>query len=96
MPDTRMIGVITYPNSPDYRPDVDGLTPAQVSERTAESYCVVHGIPQASIINIVQAADLAESGVPSLIMRELTEFSLLAFLMGCHTLCLCLALKCPP
>lgn len=81
-----MIGVLTYPNSPDYRPDVDSLTPVQVSERTVvSSPGSVHGIPQASVIDIVQAIDLAESGVPSLIMRDLSEFSSLAFLAGCHT-----------
>lgn len=42
-------------------------------------------IPQASVIDIVQAVDLAESGVPSLIMRDLSEFSSLAFLAGFHT-----------
>ena len=79
-----MIGVLTYPNSPDYRPDMDGLTLVKVSERTAVSSLGIHGIPQASIIDIVQAIDLAESGIPSLIMRDLSEFSLLAFLAGCH------------
>lgn len=42
------------------------------------------GIPQASIIDIVQDIDLAESGMPSLIMRDLSEFSALAFLVGFH------------
>jgi hypothetical protein len=27
----RYTGVLTYPHSPDYRPDIDGLTPVQVS-----------------------------------------------------------------
>jgi len=63
---------------------VDGLTPVQVSERTAVSFGI-HGILQASVIDIVRAIDLAESGVPSLIMRDLAEFSSLAFLAGCHT-----------
>jgi hypothetical protein len=40
---------------------------------------------QASVMEIVQDIDLAESGVPSLIMRDLAEFSSLAFLAGFHT-----------
>jgi hypothetical protein len=28
-------GVLTYPNSTDYRPDVDGLSPVQVGEFSA-------------------------------------------------------------
>ena len=28
------LGVLTYPNSPNYRPDVDGLTPVQVQWHT--------------------------------------------------------------
>ena len=84
-PDVWMIGVLTYPNSPDYRPDVDGLTPVQASERTTVPLLRSDdGILQASVIDIVQAIDLAESGVPSLIMRDLAEFSSLAFLAGCH------------
>lgn len=45
----------------------------------------IYWTPQASVIDIVQAIDLAESGVPSLIMRDLAEFSSLAFLAGYHT-----------
>lgn len=37
---------------------------------------------QASVIDIVQAVDLGEAGVPSLVMRDLSEFSSLAFLAG--------------
>ncbi|KAF8129901.1 hypothetical protein EV363DRAFT_1399707 [Boletus edulis] len=40
---------------------------------------------QASVIDIVQTIDLTEFGVPSLIMRDLAEFSSLAFLAGFHT-----------
>lgn len=32
--DMCVVGVLTYPSSPDYRPDVDSLTPVQVSGRT--------------------------------------------------------------
>lgn len=78
-------GVLTYPNSPDYRPDIDSLTPVQVSEKTGGVVTDIHGKLQASVIDIVQAVDLAESGVPSLIMRDLAEFSSLAFLAGFHT-----------
>ncbi|KAG9312399.1 guanine nucleotide exchange factor in Golgi transport N-terminal-domain-containing protein [Chiua virens] len=62
-------GVLMYPNSPDYRPDVDALTPVQ-----------------ASVIDIVQSIDLAEAGVPSLIMRDLSEFSALALLVGLNAM----------
>ncbi|KIK97811.1 hypothetical protein PAXRUDRAFT_824529 [Paxillus rubicundulus Ve08.2h10] len=61
-------GVLTYPNSPDYRPDVDSLTPVQ-----------------ASVIDVIHDVDLSGSGVPSLVMRDLSEFSTLPFLAGFHT-----------
>lgn len=44
----------------------------------------VHATLQASVIDIVQTIDLAESGVPSLVMRDLAEFNSLAFLAGFH------------
>lgn len=44
----------------------------------------IHGVLQASVIDIIQAIDLAESGAPSLVMRDLSEFSSLAFLAGFH------------
>ncbi|KAF9233451.1 guanine nucleotide exchange factor in Golgi transport N-terminal-domain-containing protein [Melanogaster broomeanus] len=59
---------LTYPNSPDYRPDVDALTPVQ-----------------ASVIDAIQDVDLAGSGVPSLVMRDLSEYCTLPFLAGFHT-----------
>ncbi|KAH7886558.1 hypothetical protein F5I97DRAFT_1868110 [Phlebopus sp. FC_14] len=60
-------GVITYPNSPDYRPDIDGLTPVQ-----------------ASVVDAIGDVDLTAPGVASLVMRDLAEFSTLAFLAGFH------------
>ncbi|KAF9222197.1 hypothetical protein BS17DRAFT_195192 [Gyrodon lividus] len=61
-------GVLTYPNSPEYRPDVDALTPVQ-----------------ASVIDAICDVDLSGSDVPSLVMRDLSEFSTLPFLAGFHT-----------
>ncbi|KAG2129622.1 hypothetical protein DEU56DRAFT_741289 [Suillus clintonianus] len=60
-------GVLTYPNSTDYRPDVDGLTPVQVV-----------------VLDAIADIDLAASGVPSLIIRDLSEFSTLPFLAAFH------------
>lgn len=36
--DVGTVGVLTYPHSPDYRPDVDTLTPVQVSENGPMSF----------------------------------------------------------
>ncbi|KIK34917.1 hypothetical protein CY34DRAFT_812567 [Suillus luteus UH-Slu-Lm8-n1] len=60
-------GVLTYPNSTDYRPDVDGLSPVQVV-----------------VLDAIADINLTESGVPSLILRDLSEFSTLAFLAAFH------------
>ncbi|KAG0693466.1 hypothetical protein DFH29DRAFT_395623 [Suillus ampliporus] len=60
-------GVLTYTNSTDYRPDVDGLTPVQ-----------------AIILDAIADINLAASGVPSLIIRDLSEFSTLPFLAAFH------------
>ncbi|OJA16091.1 hypothetical protein AZE42_05645 [Rhizopogon vesiculosus] len=56
-------GVLTYPHSPDYRPDVDGLTPVQVV-----------------VLDAIADINLKASGVPSLIVRDLSEFITLPFL----------------
>lgn len=60
-------GVLTYPNSTDYRPDVDGLSPVQVV-----------------VLDAIADINLTESGVPPLILRDLSEFSTLAFLAAFH------------
>ncbi|KAG1719544.1 uncharacterized protein EDB91DRAFT_1240566 [Suillus paluster] len=60
-------GVLTYPNSMDYRPDVDGLTPVQVV-----------------VLDAIADINLAASGVPSLIIRDLSEFTTLPFLAAFH------------
>ncbi|KAG1868360.1 hypothetical protein DFJ58DRAFT_698074 [Suillus subalutaceus] len=60
-------GVLTYPNSTDYRPDVDGLSPVQVV-----------------VLDAIADIKLTGSGVPSLILRDLSEFSTLAFLAAFH------------
>ncbi|TCD65014.1 hypothetical protein EIP91_003335 [Steccherinum ochraceum] len=53
-------GILTYPDSPDFRPDIDALNPAVVME-------AIDGI------------DLSGDGVPSLILRDLSEYATLAF-----------------
>ncbi|KAG9118878.1 hypothetical protein FRC07_006393, partial [Ceratobasidium sp. 392] len=55
--------VIMYSNSPDYRPDVDGLTPVQ-----------------SVVMDAVLEFKLEFSGVPSLVLTDLSEFATLAFL----------------
>ncbi|KAF9530793.1 hypothetical protein CPB83DRAFT_850328 [Crepidotus variabilis] len=64
---TRLVailrGVLTYPHSPDYRPDVDGLPPVQ-----------------AIVLSTIQDIDLSIPGSPSLILRDLSYYSTLAFL----------------
>ncbi|KAI6140148.1 hypothetical protein BKA82DRAFT_4216431 [Pisolithus tinctorius] len=60
-------GVMTYSDSPDYRPDVDGLTPLQ-----------------ASILETAESIELTASGVPSLVIRDLSEYITLPFLAAFH------------
>ncbi|KAG0696480.1 hypothetical protein DFH29DRAFT_1025466 [Suillus ampliporus] len=72
-------GVLTYPNSTDYRPDVDGLTPVQVI-----------------VLDAIADINLTASGVPSLIIRDLSEFSTLPFLAAFHVPVLSLASPATP
>ncbi|KAI6043590.1 hypothetical protein EDC04DRAFT_668532 [Pisolithus marmoratus] len=60
-------GVMTYSDSPDYRPDIDGLTPLQ-----------------ASILETVESIELTAPGVPSLVIRDLSEYVTLPFLAAFH------------
>ncbi|KAG2035480.1 hypothetical protein BDR03DRAFT_1001030 [Suillus americanus] len=60
-------GVLTYPNSTDYRPDVDDLSPVQVV-----------------VLDAIADISLTGPGVPSLILRHLSEFSTLPFLAASH------------
>ncbi|KAG2050060.1 hypothetical protein BDR06DRAFT_960556 [Suillus hirtellus] len=60
-------GVLTYPDSTDYRPDVDGLSPVQVV-----------------VLDAIADINLTGSGIPSLILRDLSEFSTLPFLAAFH------------
>ncbi|KAG1803198.1 uncharacterized protein BJ212DRAFT_1304669 [Suillus subaureus] len=60
-------GVLTYPNSTDYYPDVDDLSPLQVV-----------------VMNTITDISLTGPGVPSLILRYLSEFSVLSFLAASH------------
>ncbi|KAH9049815.1 hypothetical protein EDB83DRAFT_2543167 [Lactarius deliciosus] len=60
---TILKGVLTYPNSPDYRPDVDNLSPVQ-----------------AIVMDAVGGIELTETGTPSYILRDLSEYATLAFI----------------
>ncbi|KAI9435094.1 hypothetical protein H4582DRAFT_1817945 [Lactarius indigo] len=60
---TMLKGVLTYPNSPDYRPDVDNLSPVQ-----------------AIVMDAVGGIELTETGTPSYILRDLSEYATLAFI----------------
>ncbi|KAG6333293.1 hypothetical protein ID866_5795 [Astraeus odoratus] len=60
-------GVMTYPDSPDYRPDIDGLTPVQTS-----------------VMAIIENIELTAPAVPSLIIRDLSEYVTLPFLAAFH------------
>ncbi|KAF8267460.1 hypothetical protein EI94DRAFT_1730637 [Lactarius quietus] len=60
---TILKGVLTYPNSPDYRPDIDNLSPVQ-----------------AIVMDAIGGIELAETGTPSYILRDLSEYATLAFI----------------
>ncbi|KAI0048499.1 hypothetical protein FA95DRAFT_1517415 [Auriscalpium vulgare] len=55
--------VLTYPNSPDYRPDIDSLSPLQ-----------------SVVLETVSSIDLSAPGVPSTILRDLSEYATLPFI----------------
>ncbi|KZT30047.1 hypothetical protein NEOLEDRAFT_1153423 [Neolentinus lepideus HHB14362 ss-1] len=55
-------GVLTYQNSPDYRPDIDALTPVQTV-----------------VIDTISDIDLSATGVPSLVLKDLSEYTTLPF-----------------
>ncbi|KAJ7752413.1 hypothetical protein DFH07DRAFT_520905 [Mycena maculata] len=56
-------GILTYPNSPDYRPDIDQLPPVQTI-----------------VLETIFDIDLSAPGSPSLVMKDLSEFTTLPFL----------------
>lgn len=55
--------VLTYNFSPEYRPDIDNLSPVQIA-----------------VIGVIQDIDMASPGVPSLILRDLSEYVTLPFM----------------
>ncbi|KAF9810712.1 hypothetical protein IEO21_06846 [Rhodonia placenta] len=55
-------GVLTYSESPDFRPDVDNLSPVQ-----------------GAVMDVIDSIDLSSPGVPSLVLRDLSEYATLAF-----------------
>ncbi|KAH8105097.1 hypothetical protein BXZ70DRAFT_887449 [Cristinia sonorae] len=57
-----MKGILTYPDSPDFRPDIDALSPVQTV-----------------VMDAIDGIDLSGDGVPSLILRDLSEYATLAF-----------------
>ncbi|PCH34907.1 hypothetical protein WOLCODRAFT_27538 [Wolfiporia cocos MD-104 SS10] len=56
-------GVLTYPSSPDFRPDIDALSPVQ-----------------AVVIEAIDNIEQSAPGVPSLLLRDFSEFATLPFL----------------
>lgn len=60
-------GVMTYSSSPDYRPDIDGLTTLQ-----------------ASVLETAESIEFTAPGVPSLVIRDLSEYVTLPFLAAFH------------
>ncbi|KAI9452204.1 hypothetical protein F5148DRAFT_1237059 [Russula earlei] len=56
-------GVLTYPNSPDFRPDIDNLSPVQDN-----------------VMDTINGIELTEAGVSSYILRDLSEYTTLAFI----------------
>ncbi|KAI0073983.1 hypothetical protein K474DRAFT_1774330 [Panus rudis PR-1116 ss-1] len=56
-------GVLTYPSSLDFRPDIDALSPVQ-----------------SVVMEAINSIDLSAPGTPSLILRDLSEYSTLPFL----------------
>ncbi|CCL98022.1 uncharacterized protein FIBRA_00015 [Fibroporia radiculosa] len=55
--------VLTYPDSPDFRPDIDSLSPVQTV-----------------VMEVVDDVNLSASGVSSLVLRDLSEYSTLPFI----------------
>ncbi|THH26880.1 hypothetical protein EUX98_g7308 [Antrodiella citrinella] len=55
-------GILTYPDSPDFRPDIDALNPVQTV-----------------VMEAIDGIDLSGEGVPSLVLRDLSEYATLAF-----------------
>ncbi|KAI5999270.1 hypothetical protein EDD15DRAFT_2508632 [Pisolithus albus] len=60
-------GVMTYSSSPDYRPDIDGLTTLQ-----------------ASVLETAESIEFTAPGVPSLVIRDLSQYVTLPFLAAFH------------
>ncbi|KAG5219402.1 Protein MON [Salix suchowensis] len=73
-------GVLTYSSSPDYRPDIDSLSPAQVCPRTSSLFPLIPPSYQTSVMDTVNGIDLSAPAVSSLVMRDLSEYATLAFL----------------
>jgi hypothetical protein len=57
------LDVLTYSFSPEYRPDIDNLSPVQVA-----------------VSDVIQDIDMTSPGVPSLILRDLSEYATLPFM----------------
>lgn len=55
--------VLVYSTSPQYRPDIDHLSPLQES-----------------VLNVIQALEMDDNGIPPLVLRDLSEYMTLAFL----------------
>jgi hypothetical protein len=77
------VGVLTYPNSPDYRPDIDHLSPVQVggnSDSLVHIDTLLNALFQANVMDTVNGIELTEPGAPSHILRDMSEYTTLAFI----------------
>ena len=76
------LGVLTYPHSPDYRPDIDALPPVQVGFSRSINILPHDSNPilQAVVLDTIVDIDLSIPGSPSLVIRDLSEYATLPFL----------------
>ena len=74
-------GILTYPSSTDYRPDVDALTPVQVCDANwVKNRVVDQSPPQSIVLDTLAGLDLSVPGSSSLVIRDLAECITLPFL----------------
>jgi hypothetical protein len=76
---TYLLDILTYTQSPDYRPDIDSLSPVQV--RRVVSLLSPHtDIIQSVVMDTLARVELRGQGVISLVLRDLSEYVSLPFL----------------
>jgi protein MON2 len=76
-------GVITYSNSPEYRPDIDGLTPVQVRgffvEIDSFTMLILCHV-QAAVMSTISTISFSIPSSPSLVLSDLSSYATLPFL----------------